>query len=57
MIVLGSVGGAAALGAVAYSVWNNKQFRTMRMVRRTNAILQRVGNVLCKLTEATEECM
>lgn len=54
MIVLSSVGGAAALGAIAVSLWNSRQMRTMRAVRRTNAILRRVGNALCKISEATE---
>ena len=57
LIVLASVGAAAALGALAFSVWNNKKFRTMRLVHRTNMILNRIGNALCKLSEAGESCM
>ncbi|MBQ8415539.1 MAG: hypothetical protein IJX13_01360 [Clostridia bacterium] len=54
LIVLSSVGGAAAIGAMAVTLWNSRQFRAMRAVRRTNAILHRVGNALCKISEATE---
>ena len=57
MIVLGSVGGAAALGVAAVSVWNSRQMRAMRAVRRTNAIVNRIGRALCRISEATEECM
>ncbi|MBQ7335589.1 MAG: hypothetical protein IJW92_03855 [Clostridia bacterium] len=57
IIILGSVGGAAAVGAVALSLWNSKQFRAMRAMRRTNAVLHRVGSMLCKISEATGECM
>ncbi len=54
MITAGAVGGAVAVGALAVSVWNSKRFRTMRAIRRTNAVLHRVGNVLCKIAQATE---
>ncbi len=57
LIVLGSVGGAAALGAIAVSVWNSKKMRAMRAVKRTNMVLGRVGNVLCKISEMGCECM
>ena len=57
LIVLGSVGGAAALGAVAVSVWNSKKMRTLRAVKRTNMVLGRVGSVLCKISEMGCECM
>jgi len=57
MIVLGSVGGAAALGVAAVSLWNSRQMRMMRAVKRTNAIVNRIGRALCRISEATEECM
>ena len=57
MIVLGSMGGAAAIGVAAVSLWNSRQMRMMRAVRRTNAIIHRIGNALCRISEATEECM
>ncbi|MBQ8310936.1 MAG: hypothetical protein IJX80_07995 [Clostridia bacterium] len=57
MIVLGSVGGAAAIGAAVVSVWNSRQMRAMRAIKRTNAVIHRIGSTLCKLSEATEECI
>ena len=57
MIVLGSVGGAAAIGVAAVSLWNSRQMRMMRAVKRTNAIVNRIGRALCRISEATEEGM
>ena len=57
MVVLGSVGGAAAIGVAAVSVWNSRSMRTMRAVKRTNAMINRIGRALCKISEATEECI
>ncbi|MBO5931789.1 MAG: hypothetical protein J6Q70_06105 [Clostridia bacterium] len=56
-IVAGSVAGVALLGGAFYMVWNSKQVRAMRTVHRTNMILRRVGNVLCKIAAADEACM
>lgn len=56
-IVAGSMAGAAVLGGVFYMIWNSKQAKTMRAVHRTNMILRRVGNVLCKIAAADETCM
>ncbi len=52
MIVLGAVGGTAALGALAVGIWNSKSMRTMRTVRKTSMILGTIGNTLCKISEA-----
>ena len=57
VIVAASVGVAATLGVVAVNVWNSRRFRAMRAVRRTNAVLHRIGNTLCKISETTEGCM
>lgn len=58
LIVVGSsVAGAALLGGMFYMVWNSKQMRTIRTVHRTNMIMRRVGNVLCKIAAADEACM
>ncbi len=54
LIVLGSVGGAAALGAAAVALWNSRRMRAMRAVHRTNLILNRVGNALCRFSELAE---
>ena len=56
-IVAGSVAGVALLGGAFYMIWNSKQVRAMRTVHRTNMILRRVGNVLCKIAAADEACM
>ena len=57
MVVMGSVGGAAAIGVVAASIWNSRQMRAMRAVKRTNAIINRIGRAMCRFSEAAEECM
>ena len=58
LIAVGSsIAGAAILGGVFYMIWNSKQMRTIRTVHRTNMILKRVGNVLCKIAAADEACM
>lgn len=50
-IVLGVAGGVALLGGLAAAVWNSKQLRTARAVKRTSKILYQVGtamrNVAC----------
>ena len=58
LIAVGSsIAGVALLGGVFYMIWNSKQMRTIRTVHRTNMILKRVGNVLCKIAAADEACM
>ena len=58
LIIAGSsVAGVALLGGVFYMIWNSKQVKTMRAVHRTNMILRRVGNVLCKIAAADEACV
>ena len=58
LIIAGSsVAGVALLGGVFYMIWNSKQAKAMRAVHRTNMILRRVGNVLCKIAAADEACM
>ena len=56
-IMLGSIGGAAVLGTAAYLIWNCKKMRALRAMHRTNAILHRVGNVLCKVAASDDACM
>ena len=45
-ILLGSIGGAAAISAVGVAVWNSRSMRAMRAARRTGKILYRVGAAL-----------
>lgn len=56
-IVLGGVGCAALVVGTVCAVRHSKQYKAMRAVRRTNAVLRRVGHVLSSVAEATEECM
>lgn len=51
-IVMGTVGGVMALGATAVGVWNSRQMKTMRVMKKTNALIHRVGTTLCKIAEA-----
>lgn len=57
LIVLGSVGGAAAIGTMAVSVWSSKRMRTMRMMKKANLVLHRIGSALCKLSDVADDCM
>ena len=57
IIVGSSVAGVAVLGGAFYLIWNSKQAKAMRAVHRTNLILRRVGNVLCKIAAADEACV
>ncbi|MBR3893942.1 MAG: hypothetical protein IKJ35_02225 [Clostridia bacterium] len=45
-IALGVTGGVALLGAAAVAVWNSKQLRTARAVKRTSKILYQVGTAM-----------
>ncbi len=52
IITLASVaGGVAALGIGGMAIWNSKQLRTMRAVKRTEKILYKAGAVLQTLSE------
>ena len=50
-ITLGTVGGFTALGFAAAAIWNCKQLRAARAIKRTSKILYQVGtamrNVAC----------
>ena len=54
MIVAGAVGGAALLGAGAFAVWNSKQMRTARVMKRAGKILYKVGSVLQSVSCVSE---
>ena len=43
LITLGAVGGAAALGVTAAAIWNSRQMRTGRAIKRTGKVLYQVG--------------
>ncbi len=57
IIALGTGVGLVAVGTAAVTLWNSRRFRAMRAIRRTNAVLHRIGNTLCKISEATDGCM
>lgn len=38
--------GLAAIGAAGYAVWNSKQLRAARAVKRTGKIMYQVGTAL-----------
>ncbi len=55
IVALGVTGGMVALGTAAVMIWNSRQMRMMRMMNRTKHIMSKVGNTLCKISEA--DCM
>ncbi len=54
MITLGAVGGMAAVGAVTAAVWNSKQMRTSRAIKRTGTMLYHVGTAMRNVSGITE---
>ena len=46
----GIVLGLAALGAAGYAVWNSKQLRAARAVKRTGKIMHQVGTAICSVS-------
>ena len=57
LIALCVMGGIATVGAVGLAVWNCEKCRSMRTVRRTNRIINRVGDALCQASELSDECL
>ena len=53
LITLGAVGSVTALG-VAAAVWNSKQMRTARAVKRTGKILYQVGTAMRNVSGIAE---
>ncbi len=45
-IALGIFGGMAAIGAAMIAIWNSKQLRAARAMKRANKIMHRIGIVL-----------
>lgn len=46
MIALGGIGGVALLGALAAGVWNSRQMRFARAMKRVDCVLYKLGGVL-----------
>ena len=57
LIALCITGGLALAGAVGLAVWNCEKCRSMRTVRRTNRIINRVGDALCQASEMSDDCL
>jgi len=53
-ITLGAIGGVTLLGVAAAMVWNSKQLRAMRAVKRTSKILYQVGTAMRNVAEVSE---
>ena len=56
-ISLGALGVAALVTGGILAVRNSKEYRAMRAVRRTNAVLRRMGNFLSRMADAADECI
>lgn len=53
--LVGIASGMAAIGTAGVMVWNSKQLRTMRAVKRTGRILYQVGTALCSISGVMTE--
>lgn len=53
-IVAGAVGGVALLGAVAAMVWNSKQMRAMRALKRASRVMYHVGTAMRNVSGESE---
>ena len=54
LITLGAVAGVTAFGVAAAAVWNSKQMRAARAVKRTGKILYQVGTAMRNVSGVTE---
>jgi cytochrome bd-type quinol oxidase subunit 1 len=54
MITAGAIGGAIALGAGAWAIWNSRQLRMARAARRIGQILYKAGTVLQSVSEIAQ---
>jgi cytochrome bd-type quinol oxidase subunit 1 len=54
MITAGAIGGAIALGAGAWAIWNSRQLRMARATRRIGQILYKAGTVLQSVSEIAQ---
>ena len=53
-ILGGTLGGVTAVGLAAVAVWNSKQMRTARVLKRAGKILYKVGSVLQSVSCVSE---
>ena len=54
LVTLGSAIGVAALGVTAAAVWNSKQMRMSRAVKRTGRVLYQVGTAMRNVSGFSE---
>lgn len=54
LITLGAVGSVTALGVAAAAIWNSKQMRTARTVKKTGKILYQVGTAMRNVSGIAE---
>ena len=54
LITLGAVGGVTALGVTAAAIWNSKQMRMARTVKKTGKILYQVGTAMRNVSGVSE---
>ena len=54
LIALGAVGGITALGATAAAIYNSRQMRTARALKRTGRVLYQVGTAMRNVSGIAE---
>ena len=55
LITLGAVGGMTAIGMAAAAVWNSKQMRTSRAIKRTGKVLYQVGTAMRNVSGVSQD--
>lgn len=55
LITLGAVGGVTAIGMAAAAVWNSKQMRASRAIKRTGKVLYQVGTAMRNVSGVSED--
>ena len=54
LITLGATLGVTALGVAPAAVWNSKQMRTTRAIKRTGKVLYQVGTAMRNVSGMSE---
>ena len=54
LVTLGAVGSVTALGVAAAAIYNSRQMRTARTVKRTGKILYQVGTAMRNVSGIAE---
>ena len=53
-ITAGAIGGVALIGTVAAMIWNSKQMKTVRTIKRASKIMYHVGTAMRNLSGEVE---